>query len=117
MLIIGASMFIRRLYREMVTRPPWLYDAIMRAWPRHPRLFERLSSIGQSGYIHGLQRELDAFEPDVIVSTYNFAGQLLTQRHGWRQRVDGRSLAGGLAGRWPVLAGVPRGRAFRPPTG
>lgn len=69
--------FIRSLYRVMVTRTPWLYDVIMRAWMRHPRLFERLSAIGQGGYIRGLQREIATFEPDVIVSTYNLAGQLL----------------------------------------
>jgi len=67
----------RGLYRGMVTRAPWLYDAIMRAWMRQPRPWDFFSSIGQGAYIRGLQREITAFEPDMVVSTYNLAGQLL----------------------------------------
>lgn len=67
----------RGLYRGMVTQTPWLYDAIMRSWMRHPRPWDWFASIGESAYINGLQREIASFEPDAIVSTYNLAGQLL----------------------------------------
>lgn len=75
----------RGLYRGMVTRTPWLYDAIMRAWMQTPALWDWFGSIGQSAYIRGLQRQIRTFEPDVIVSTYNLAGQLLGRlRHKGR---------------------------------
>lgn len=68
---------VRSLYRWMVTDAPWLYDAIMRGWMRAPSLFERLSAIGEGAYAAGLARHVEGFSPDVVVSTYNLAGQLL----------------------------------------
>lgn len=67
----------RGFYRQMVTRTPRLYDEIMCAWMRHPALFERLSAVGEGAYVRGLMRELDGFVPDVVLSTYNLAGQML----------------------------------------
>jgi processive 1,2-diacylglycerol beta-glucosyltransferase len=69
----------RDLYRQMVTRAPWIYGAIMRGWLGHPGLFERLSAVGEGAYAAGVAREVQAFRPDVIVSTYNLAGQLLAR--------------------------------------
>jgi UDP-N-acetylglucosamine:LPS N-acetylglucosamine transferase len=67
----------RGLYRGMVTKAPWIYESIMRAWMRQPRVWDYFASIGQRAYIRGLQRELSKYEPDMVVSTYNLAGQLL----------------------------------------
>lgn len=83
---------VRELYRQMVTRAPSLYDAIMRGWLHHPAVFERLSAVGESAYVTGLARELDAFGPDVIVSTYNLAGQLLARLRR-RGRLSARVVA------------------------
>jgi UDP-N-acetylglucosamine:LPS N-acetylglucosamine transferase len=49
----------------------------MRLWARHPRVFERLTSWGERGYIRGFRRAYADFGPDVVVSTYNLAGQML----------------------------------------
>lgn len=79
----------RGLYRTMVTKSPWLYDAIMRAWMRHPRMWDWFGSIGQSAYVRGLEREIACFDPDVVVSTYNLAGQMLGRlRRSGRLRVS-----------------------------
>jgi UDP-N-acetylglucosamine:LPS N-acetylglucosamine transferase len=67
----------RALYRWMVTRAPTVYDSIMRGWANHPSLFERLSAVGEGAFVAGLCRHLEQFEPDVVISTYNLAGQLL----------------------------------------
>jgi UDP-N-acetylglucosamine:LPS N-acetylglucosamine transferase len=67
----------RTTYRLMVTRAPWLYDAFMRGWTHYPRLFRRVAAIGSGAFARGLAAEISGFHPDVVVSTYNLAGQLL----------------------------------------
>lgn len=80
--------FERDVYRLMVTRVPWAYDAFMRGWLRHPRVFERIAAVGAGAYARGLAREVEAFHPDVVISTYNLAGQLLGRlRRNGRLRV------------------------------
>lgn len=69
--------FARGIYRLMVTRAPWLYDELMRTWMMHPAAFERLSAVGENAYARGLAGEVAAFAPDVVIATYNLAGQLL----------------------------------------
>src|SRR4051794_36036832 len=69
--------FARGVYRLMVTHLPWLYDAIMRGWMRHPRVWKRLAAVGAGAYARGLAREMARCDPDVVISTYNLAGQLL----------------------------------------
>jgi processive 1,2-diacylglycerol beta-glucosyltransferase len=68
---------VRALYQLMVTRTPSLYGAIMRGWMRHPALFEGMSAVGEGAYAAGLVPHLKSFQPDVVISTYNLAGQLL----------------------------------------
>lgn len=67
----------RGVYRFVLARIPWLYDWFMRSWMRHPWAFERVAAAGGGGYARGLRREMHAFGPDVVISTYNLAGQLL----------------------------------------
>jgi len=75
----------RWVYRMMVRYAPAFYDWYMRGWMRHPWAFERIAAIGARAYARGLVREMRTFNPDVVVSTYNLAGQLLG-----RLRQDGR---------------------------
>lgn len=67
----------RGIYRWMIRRAPMLYDAFMRGWMRHPALFGRVAAIGTSAHENGLAREMRTFTPDVVISTYNLAGQML----------------------------------------
>lgn len=70
-----AGLRLRRTYEVMLRRMPWSYEASMRAWARAPSLMGAIASRRTACFDRPLAAELAAFEPDVIVSTYNLASQ------------------------------------------
>jgi UDP-N-acetylglucosamine:LPS N-acetylglucosamine transferase len=84
----GQGARLRRLYAVLVRRLPWAYDLVMREWARWPAPWERLTAAGAGAYERGLEAEVHAFEPDIVVSVYNLASQALGRlRRSGRLRV------------------------------
>jgi len=73
----GQGHVVRGFYRLLVTRVPTAYDVIMRLWGRYPGAFEAITSVNDDGYLRALRPVFQDFRPDLVVSTYNLAGQLL----------------------------------------
>lgn len=73
----GQGHVVRGFYRLLVTRAPTTYDVIMRLWRRFPGVFEAITSVNDDSYLRALRPVLEDFRPDLVVSTYNLAGQLL----------------------------------------
>ncbi|MCW2743655.1 MAG: monogalactosyldiacylglycerol synthase [Mycobacterium sp.] len=68
---------LRGTYAVLLRRFPWVYEASMRVWARFPGAFRRLTLLGSGGYQRGLARAVAGYRPDVVVSTYNLASQVL----------------------------------------
>ncbi len=66
---------LRTFYRGMLRRTPRAYDLSMRAWAELPRVFERITAAGTGSYLRGFRRAFDHHQPDLVVATYNLAGQ------------------------------------------
>lgn len=72
-----AGARLRRTYRLLLDRAPSFYDRVMRCWARFPRALELLTAAGDAPFRRALARALQRCRPDVVVSTYNLAGQVL----------------------------------------
>lgn len=68
---------LRGTYRGLLRHAPWLYDAAMRTWVRHPRALERITALGNAAFARVVTEAVRATDPDIVVATYNLAGQLL----------------------------------------
>ena len=68
---------LRRTYRLLLRRAPWLYDAAMRVWARYAQPFERLIAAGSHETERALAAAVHDYAADVVVSTYNLASQAL----------------------------------------
>jgi processive 1,2-diacylglycerol beta-glucosyltransferase len=71
----GEGDRLRRTYGTMIRRLPWAYGASMRLWARRPALMGAISARRTASFERALSREFAAFQPDVVVSTYNLASQ------------------------------------------
>jgi UDP-N-acetylglucosamine:LPS N-acetylglucosamine transferase len=56
---------------------PWLYGGAMRAWARWPRLWEAFTARNAAPFERAISDAIERTSPDLIVSTYNLAGQCL----------------------------------------
>jgi UDP-N-acetylglucosamine:LPS N-acetylglucosamine transferase len=77
-----AGVRLRRTYRFLLERAPWLYDAAMRFWARTPRPLEALTAAGSHPFEQALRAAVERVRPDVIVSTYDLASQALGRLAG-----------------------------------
>lgn len=68
---------LRRVYRRVLADAPWLYGGAMRAWARWPRLWETLTARNAAPFERAIADAIERTRPDLIVSTYNLAGQSL----------------------------------------
>lgn len=68
---------LRAFYSAMIRWFPWGYDLAMRQWIVHPRFFDMVTRIGALSYPKPMLRRVEAFQPDIVVSTYNLAAQTL----------------------------------------
>lgn len=68
---------LRRTYRLLLDRAPWLYDAAMRFWARHPAPLERFTAAHGAAFDRAVAGAVAAHRPDVVVCTYNLAAQAL----------------------------------------
>lgn len=73
----GQGRRLQRTYAALLRYAPWVYDTAMRCWARWPGPFERLTAVGAGAFERALLGQVDDFEPDVVVSTYNLASQCL----------------------------------------
>jgi UDP-N-acetylglucosamine:LPS N-acetylglucosamine transferase len=64
-------------YRQVLAKAPALYGAAMRIWARAPRLVETLAAATSGHFDRTLERAVRRIQPDVVVATYNLAGQAL----------------------------------------
>ncbi|HWD07563.1 MAG TPA: glycosyltransferase [Actinomycetota bacterium] len=71
----AAGERLRRTYEVMLRRLPWAYGASMRAWARAPGAMSAIVARRTACFDRPLANELAAFQPDVVVSTYNLASQ------------------------------------------
>lgn len=78
---------LRRTYRLLLERAPWLYDAAMRVWARWPGPLEHFTALNAGPFEQLLAAAVERTEPDAVVSTYNLASQCLG-RLARRSRVD-----------------------------
>lgn len=76
---------VRGFYRQLIRRAPAAYGVVMRLWARHRGFFEWVTAAGAGSYERALLEQVARVQPDVVVSTYNLAGQALG-----RLRQDGR---------------------------
>jgi UDP-N-acetylglucosamine:LPS N-acetylglucosamine transferase len=76
---------LRRIYKAMVGRFPWMYQAAMDGWARVPGFFEWWSGLFRGSYERGLAREVAAFEPDLVLTTFSLSALALG-----RMRAEGR---------------------------
>ena len=74
-------------YRALLAHAGWVYDAAMRFWARYPRPLERLTAANAAPFEDAIAAAVDRFRPDVVVSTYNLAGQCLGRLRR-RGRID-----------------------------
>lgn len=81
----GAGARLRATYRFLLAHAPWLYDAAMRFWSRHPAPLERVTAVGDRPFAAAIARAVTTCAPDVVVSTFNLGSQCLR-----RMRVRGR---------------------------
>lgn len=72
-----AGQRLQRTYRLLLARAPWLYDGAMRFWARRPGPLQRLTAAGAGPFEEALLHQARSFEPDLIVATFNLAGQCL----------------------------------------
>ncbi|HEU5265700.1 MAG TPA: glycosyltransferase [Jatrophihabitans sp.] len=72
-----AGRRLRRTYRLLLARAPWLYDAAMRFWARHPAPLTGLVAANAGPAERALRAAVTAHEASVVVSTYNLASQVL----------------------------------------
>ena len=77
-----AGARLQRVYRTLLRRTPWLYDAAMRFWARVPRPLEALTAAGSHPFERAVLVAVERFEPDVVVSTYDLASQALGRLAG-----------------------------------
>lgn len=77
-----AGARLRRTYRLLLARAPWLYDAAMRFWARMPGPLEALTAAGSHRFERALRDAAGRFRPDVVVSTYDLASQALSRLAG-----------------------------------
>jgi UDP-N-acetylglucosamine:LPS N-acetylglucosamine transferase len=73
----AAGTRLRRTYRLLLARAPWLYDASMRFWMYAPHAMERLTAAGAAPFESALADAVTEHRPDVVVSCYNLASQCL----------------------------------------
>jgi UDP-N-acetylglucosamine:LPS N-acetylglucosamine transferase len=79
------GVLLRRIYKTMVGRTPWVYQAAMDGWARFPGTFEWWSGLFRGGYERGLSREVADFAPDLVLTTFSLSAMALG-----RMRVEGR---------------------------
>ncbi|TAM85598.1 MAG: hypothetical protein EPN43_11315 [Jatrophihabitans sp.] len=72
-----AGLRLRRTYRTLLSRAPWLYDGAMRFWARRPGAMERLTALGDGPFADAIAQRVAQVRPDVVVSTYNLGSQCL----------------------------------------
>lgn len=68
---------LRGFYRGMLEHTPAGYELAMRAWGRWPGFFESVTAAGDRSYRRGFHAVFDEFRPQLVVATYNLAGQAL----------------------------------------
>ena len=78
---------LKRTYRTLLERAPWVYGSAMWLWARWPRPLERLTAANAGPFEQLLADAVDQNAPDLIVSTYNLASQCLG-RLADRGRID-----------------------------
>jgi UDP-N-acetylglucosamine:LPS N-acetylglucosamine transferase len=72
-----AGARLRTTYRLLLGHAGWVYDGAMRFWARHPRPLEWLTAANAGPFERAIEDAAARFRPDLIVSTYNLAGQCL----------------------------------------
>jgi UDP-N-acetylglucosamine:LPS N-acetylglucosamine transferase len=68
---------LKRTYRLLLARAPWLYDTAMRVWARWPGPLEWFTSLNAGPFERLLADAVERTGPDAVVSTYNLASQCL----------------------------------------
>ncbi|HVU90965.1 MAG TPA: hypothetical protein VHC23_01955, partial [Jatrophihabitans sp.] len=72
-----AGRRLQRTYRTLLSAAPWVYDAAMRFWARHPAPLEAFTARNARPFERALAAAVERFDPGTVVATYNLAGQCL----------------------------------------
>jgi len=71
----AAGRRLRATYRALLAHAPWVYGGAMALWSRWPRPLEVFTAARAGPFEALIARAVREFRPDVVVSTYNLAGQ------------------------------------------